>query len=236
MSTASSTTPTRPLVELNLISSAVDIDGLLAELRADPSLQVEVRETEFAGTAATAWGWIIDPTDPRALAEARDDVSAGAGAIELIEPADGSASFSVFAKASPYRELVLAALRADRRPTFEYQSRFLELKISWSREVPPLRLSFDRGARATASLETDGSGVAFIVESDEYVVWAGSGAGAAAHIRAVEISDRLERYGQLDRIDTSGYVEERDELGLIASMAMSGVWAALMRHSLAERA
>jgi hypothetical protein len=220
---------------LSLVATGVDLEGLLAELSADSDLRVELTEREFSGPALTAWGWVLDPTDAATTEEAMLDAAAGAGSIEMIIPPDGVPAYQAFVKASPYREQVMTAFAHTGLPVFAYQSCFVQAKISWAKQDPPLVLSFDRATRATGSLEPAAADPAFICESDEYVIRAGSGVGAAAYMRAVEISDRLARHGTLDRIDTSGYVESRDELELISAMATSGLWAHLMRDSLARR-
>lgn len=222
--------------ELDIIATDVDIDGFVTAARAaallDTELSVVIREEPFEGRVQTIWGRRLDPENADLWQEAREEVESGQASIETIAPGDGRTPFDAVVYFSPYRAAVLESLQRDGEPTFRYASSFVTVEFTWG-AIGRLILGFDRASRATGRLDGLVPGprpATRISTCDEYAGRDHNHATAADHMRAVRLVDLLAQYSIVTICDTTDYYAQREEIPLIAAMALDRQFRADLRN------
>jgi hypothetical protein len=176
----------------------------LAE-RSDCSLTIT--RQRWIGPARAAGDRLLAAGDDEAWADAQHDADAGLGTIETVR--HGRSTLDAFVGNGPYRPFALAALERDGRLEFDYATDFVVAQLDWPGASAPLRLSLDASLCATGSVEAiDDDGSAVLAAHDWYEP--ASIDASADHRLAIELTDALAALGELQRDDSSGYLEHRD--------------------------
>jgi hypothetical protein len=225
--------------EISITATNVDLDRFITAVRAlsilESDVSVTVKETPYAGPARTIWGRVLADAefDPDSWREAEDEVADGCGTIERITPTDGPPFWALIYN-TPYRDETLRALHATGSAVLDLDTTFIEVVITLGHTT--LSLSFDTTKRATGRVLPPPSAltdVPYLSTSDNWVGRDGV-ATAADHIRVIGLIDLLRSYATVDIIDTTDYDEHRDEIALIAAMAIDREWRADLRHAFAS--